>query len=135
MHKILVTGDRNWQDYTTIAAAFVEVLVEWDTSTYDILLIHGAAKGADSLAGMIGQLWGMQVDSNPAHWRHTDECPPDCQEMVGKPAGVIRNQKMLDKHPDIRLALVFHSDLSKSKGTKDMVRRLEKHNIPYRHFK
>ncbi len=128
--KILVTGDRNWTNTESIANAIVDVLEAHNLNPVNCTLIHGDAKGADSIADAYGDLLGMDVKPYPAHWRHTEDCPDGCREMVGKPAGVIRNQKMLNEHPDIDIALAFHPNLeSGSKGTKDMVKRLEKAGI------
>jgi hypothetical protein len=64
-------------------------------------------RGADTLAGIIAEQIGLQVEVYPADWnRH------------GQAAGPIRNQQMLDQgRPDIVLA--FHANISQSKGTKD----------------
>jgi hypothetical protein len=52
-------------------------------------------------------------------------------DKYGKRAGAMRNQQMLDEHPDIEQALAFHPNLKESKGTKDMVARLKRKRIPY----
>lgn len=133
--KILVTGDREWINLESIANALVDVLEEYNIDPTKCILIHGNARGADKLAGICGESLKMDVRSYPAHWGHTKDCPEGCREMCGRPAGVIRNQKMLDDNPDIDLALAFHPDLEgKSKGTGDMVRRLEKAGKPVRKF-
>jgi len=122
--KILVTGDRNWDDLVAIAFALEGLLEEFDIHPQDITLIHGAARGADTIAGLVGDELGMDVRPYPAKWSY-----------YGKAAGPIRNQEMLDENPDIELALVFHSNLDESKGTRDMINRLEKAGIGYRHYK
>ncbi len=53
----------------------------------------------------------------PAEWK-----------KYGRKAGPIRNQQMLDKDPDMVIA--FHSDIAKSKGTTDMVRKARKKGVP-----
>jgi len=81
-------------------------------------LIHGAAPGADRMAGEIGGLIGYWVLDFPADWR-----------QHGKAAGPIRNRQMLrEGQPD--LVIAFHDDLSASKGTRDMVRIARKAGIP-----
>jgi hypothetical protein len=130
--KILVTGDREWTSYESIVDAFELVCIEFEIEPSEIILIQGGARGADDIADRVGDLLGMDVITYYAHWRHTEECPKDCREMQGRPAGVIRNSKMLKENPDIDLALVFHTDLTKSKGTRDMVGKLEKAGITIR---
>ena len=132
--KIVVTGDRHWDNYESIVDTFEWVCKEYGIRPTDITLIHGAARGLDSMAGDIGGILGMDVREYPPHWSHTDECPDDCKEMVGRPAGVIRNQKMLDDNPGINLALSFHNDLENSKGTLDMCKRVDKAVITRYHI-
>ncbi len=141
--KIVVTGDREWDNAETVVDAFEQMVNDYGVNPTDMILIHGAARGLDSQAAEIGKLLGMDVRPYYPHWCHSwdiredkrrYECPKDCREMVGRPAGVIRNQKMLTDNPDIELALSFHPDLSKSKGTGDMCRRVDKAGIDRRHY-
>ena len=75
------------------------------------VVIHGACKGADVLAGQAAHILDIQVEEYPAEWGR-----------YGRAAGPIRNQQMLDEgRPDCLLA--FHSDIRKSKGTADKIRR------------
>lgn len=90
-------------------------------------IIHGAAPGADHLGGVMAEgLSFHEVIAVPAHWRHKD-CEPNCQEVVGRAAGPIRNRKMLDMKPD--LVLAFHDDLKNSAGTRNMVEIARKAGI------
>ncbi|KKM08034.1 hypothetical protein LCGC14_1727880, partial [marine sediment metagenome] len=114
--KIIVTGDREWTSYDSIVDAYESVCIEFDVDPSDIILIVGGARGADDIADRVGDLLGMGVRTYYAHWHHTEECPRDCREMQGRPAGAIRNSKMLKENPDIDLALAFHSNLKESKG-------------------
>lgn len=108
--KVLVCGDRNWTDQ----AAIYKRLALLDMST---TIIHGAARGADRIAGDAAERLGLPVIAVPAEW-----------ELHGKSAGPIRNRKMLDMEPE--LVIAFHSDLSKSRGTADTVREARKRGIP-----
>lgn len=102
--KVLVSGDREWKDAQKIR----DVLKALPSNT---IIVHGNARGADKIAGKVALGLGMKVRVYPAKW-----------DQYGKAAGPIRNQRMLDEEkPDMVIA--FHSDLEKSKGTKDMVRR------------
>jgi len=103
MVRLLITGDRNWNNYKTIEEAILNLNPN--------IIIHGGAKGADYYAGVIGKLLGIKVYEFQADW-----------DKYGKAAGVIRNQQMLDEgKPDVVYA--FHNNINESKGTKDMVKR------------
>lgn len=109
--RVLVCGDRNWSDKKKIRARLSLCLV-------GTTIIHGAARGADSIAGEVARELGFEVCEFPAEW-----------ERFGRAAGPIRNRQMIEEgHLDYILA--FHSDLSKSKGTKNMVEQAKKVGIP-----
>ena len=112
--RILVCGDRNWTDYFLIATTLYKAIKHEPRVT----IIHGAARGADSMAGIFARTNGLNVRSYPAQW-----------SKHGKAAGIIRNQQMLDEgKPDKVIA--FHDDIKNSKGTKDMIERAKKAGIP-----
>ncbi len=105
--KFLVTGDRDWVNKEVISERLRHLPRNWT-------LIHGAARGADSIAAHYwthvafdGENAAIAV---PADWK-----------KWGKRAGPIRNKEMLNKNPDIQLVIAFHNDISMSKGTKDMI--------------
>ena len=107
--RLLVCGDRNWKDQEAIKRALVTLGPE--------VVIHGAAKGADSLAGEVANDLNIATEVYPAQW-----------SLYGKGAGPIRNQQMIDEgHPDI--VIWFHKDLDSSKGTKNMVHKAQDHQI------
>jgi len=104
MATVLVTGDRNWRDMAMV----FRVLAPYGPET---VLVHGAARGADRHADAYGYYRKWQVHAEPADW-----------DTHGRAAGILRNQRMLDKwQPDVCHA--FHDDLNHSKGTRDMVIR------------
>lgn len=97
--KVLVTGSRDWQDRAAITEGFA--------ITEPTLVIHGDAKGADSIADAVAATAGIDRAKFPANWnRH------------GKSAGPHRNRLMFDiTQPDLVLAF----PLPQSRGTWDMV--------------
>jgi YspA, cpYpsA-related SLOG family len=116
--RVLICGDRNWQDRDLIELKVIELENEPRHLRDGLTLIHGAARGADSLAASVCDLRGWEVKGYPADWAR-----------LGRAAGIIRNQQMLDEgEPD--LVVAFHDDLEHSKGTGDMVRRARKAGIP-----
>lgn len=121
--KILVCGSRNWSDIETIANTLMSIS---DDPTS--VIIHGACRGADWIAGEVSKQLGFIVRDYPADWN-----------QYKKAAGIIRNQHMLDvenKPTDcFDLCLAFNDDLENSNGTLDMVTRANKAGIPIKVIK
>jgi hypothetical protein len=110
---VLVTGSRYWH-------YVMPIYEELRSLPEGTILIHGGANGADDMAQACAKEMCpniIDVICFPAKWND-----------FGKAAGVIRNQQMIDAHPDYVLA--FHNDLEGSKGTKDCVTRARKAKIP-----
>lgn len=108
---VIVCGDRNWIDPAPIAARLKSLPPR-------SLIIHGAARGVDSIGGRVAIELGLfYVRAIPANWK-----------KYGRAAGPIRNREMLDMKPD--LVLAFHSDIASSKGTKDCVTEAKRRGIP-----
>ena len=113
--RLLCCGDRNWIDKEFIYR-YLEIF--HNVLGYTVL-IHGAARGADSIAAEEGAKLGYEIIPFPANW-----------EKYGKAAGVIRNQQMLQEgKPDFVLG--FHDNIEQSKGTKDMISRVKKIGVSY----
>lgn len=111
---VLVTGDRHWKDYNAIYR-------ELSKCPLGTMVVHGAARGADSLADIAGERLGLKVKPFPAKWH-----------IYGRGAGPVRNQEMLDWiliQDDQKKVLAFHKNLAESTGTKDMVTRARKAGI------
>lgn len=109
---MLICGDRNWTDRSLIRDFLLTLNHELD------IVIHGAARGADRIAGEEAASLGFTVLAFPAQWR-----------KHGRAAGPIRNREMADKgQPDIVAA--FHDFLEQSRGTADMVGIARKRGIP-----
>lgn len=105
VETVLVCGGRNYTDAWTV----------WDElgKLNPNYVIHGGARGADSLAGAWAFERSIPVRVFEAEWgKH------------GKAAGALRNQRMLDEgRPDAVLAFPG------GRGTADMVRRARKAGI------
>lgn len=116
--KILVTGDREWSDITSV----VEVLKGYRPGT---ILVHGACKGADIICAAVAEALDFEVRAYPADWIQFKNA-----------AGPIRNQQMLDKEhkaeEPIDVCVAFHNNVQDSRGTADMLDRVVKANIPWR---
>ena len=108
---VLVTGSREMVNYK-----YLESIL----NRYSIGgIVHGDAHGADTLA----QEWADLNDVLTARHPVTGEQ----WKRIGKSAGVLRNQAMLDQHPTISLVIAF--PVVGSRGTADMIRRATKAGI------
>lgn len=90
--RVLVTGSRDWRDLATIDAVLCVCAV---ASRSPLLVVHGAASGADTCADQIARRYGWTVERHPAQWRD-----------LGKRAGMTRNQQMVDLGADVCLAFI-----------------------------
>lgn len=118
---VIVCGSRDWTDYDTI----------WDALRRrcerhgEFTVIHGAARGADRLAGQAGRHQSLPVVEFPADWN-----------KHGRAAGPIRNQAMLEAaldDYDLLGVLAFKEGFDHSLrrgGTEDMVRRAREAEVP-----
>ena len=108
---VIICGDRNWTDEDTIDE-YIMTLPPHST------IIHGNYRGADKIAAKRGRLRGHKVIPMDSEW-----------SKYGRGAGPIRNRRMLEEgQPD--LVIAFHDDLSRSKGTADMLGQAEAQGIP-----
>lgn len=115
---MIACGDRNWKDEALVYATLTALRAETEDG---FLVIEGKARGADTLA------WLWATTSNDPSIYH-QRVPADW-EKLGKAAGVLRNQRMLNMLLRLRddgadvLVVAFHDDIDSSKGTGDMVKR------------
>ena len=111
--RILICGDREWSDLDLIKECLNLIRKRVKA------VVHGGARGADKLAGEAALVLKIElVEVYHADW-----------SKYGRAAGPVRNQKMLDcGEPDIGWA--FHDHILRSKGTRDMLRRLRKAEKP-----
>jgi hypothetical protein len=108
--RILVCGSREYDNWGHVNQVLSELKKQ------PTAIIHGAAPGVDTLAGIYARRNNITEESYPADW-----------ETHGKAAGPIRNKKMLDEgKPDYVIAFMTE----KSKGTKNMVQQAEKAGVP-----
>jgi formamidopyrimidine-DNA glycosylase len=80
-----------------------------------MVLLHGNCAGADITASLEAKKLGWKIEVYNADWNK------------GHSAGPIRNQYMMEQKPDY--GLLFLSD--NSKGTKNMMRRMDKNDLNY----
>lgn len=122
-YRVLVTGSRTWIDYATICEEIGVVLIERMAETGEayppVVIVHGAARGADTLAAKVAAELGLRTEAHPADWNHH-----------GKAAGYRRNAKMVATRPDICLAFIRDG----SRGATHCADLADKAGIPVRRF-
>ena len=106
---LLVTGSRNWEDFTRLRNALQPYVdAQWT-------LLHGdCPTGADYLANRLWREYNLKVERVPADWN-----------KHGKAAGPIRNQQMVDRVPN----LCYAFPRGDSRGTWDCLTRAAKAGI------
>lgn len=116
--KILITGSRDFDEGQIVLDAITAEVEEGRRT----LVIHGNARGADSLANTVGNyLSDTLVVSVPADWDHD-----------GYAAGPIRNAAMLELEPDVVLA--FYKTGAANRGTQNCVDAATRLGIPVKKF-
>lgn len=114
---LLVCGGRDYDDHdhihTVLDRIHAQVRVKGEPAQI-VTLVHGAAAGADTQAGIWAKRRGVAVMEFPANWNEH-----------GRAAGHIRNAQMLEEgQPDLVLAFPG------GKGTKSMVRKAWAAGVP-----
>lgn len=106
--RVLVTGGRDYDDRLKL----FQVLEQLYEINQNIKIIHGAARGADTLADEWANKTGVRVEKHYADWtRH------------GRSAGAIRNNKMAKSCIDFCVAFPGGN------GTKHMIETCENAGI------
>lgn len=101
--KVLVCGGRDFEDWSLLSAEMMRLLEDHKIEA----IIHGGARGADSMAGEFANANGIRELVFEADW-----------EKYGRRAGPMRNQQMIDAgKPDLVIAFPG------GRGTADIVER------------
>lgn len=112
-YRILITGSRDWTDRALIRSVLLRL-----THLPDPVLVHGGARGADTIAAQeFVELFGERgrVEVHEADWF-----------KYGQAAGPMRNAAMVKAGLDICLAF----PLGESRGTRGCMALAEKAGIP-----
>lgn len=110
-HRVLVCGGRDFNDAARIWSVLDHYLREADDFA---CLIHGAARGADSIGGEWAQARSVPIEAFPADWA-----------AHGTIAGPIRNAQML-REGKPTLVIAFPGGA----GTRNMVERAKRAGVP-----
>lgn len=116
MKRLIVCGSRNWDDPKPIAWVIAGMCERLGPLT----VVHGAARGADDLAGVVARKFGLLEEPHPADWRGQ-----------GKMAGPRRNRLMLDLGADYVVAFKdgFDHELARG-GTENMIKIARVAGVP-----
>lgn len=93
--RVLVTGSRDWRDAQAIARALIDAEDRLGGYPDSMTLVHGGARGADSIAADVAGQGGWEIEAHPADW-----------DLYGKSAGFRRNAEMVRLGADICLAFI-----------------------------
>lgn len=85
--RILVTGGRDYTDRSAVTRALRHLGTHFIFGFHpdDIILVHGAATGADTLAAEEAAKLGWRTEAHPAQWK-----------QYRNAAGPIRNKHMVN---------------------------------------
>lgn len=115
--RILVTGSRHWVRRSTIEDALREVGRAYARPP---VLVHGAARGADTIAAEVAAGMGWEVEPHPARWG-----------THGDAAGPLRNAEMVAAGANLCLAFILNA----SRGAEGCARLARAARIPVLYFR
>lgn len=102
--RLLVTGSRYFNNAGLMHAAISDAVSTLRGFGFArIVLVHGGARGADTLAARIGRSMGLEIEAHPARW-----------DVFGRAAGPVRNREMVELGADLVLAF----PVGESQGTR-----------------
>jgi hypothetical protein len=107
-YRILITGSRTWDDRQFMLDAISDAVQEGNVWGFPVVVVHGGARGADTLAGEIARELGFREEVHLAQWmKHTDECPAwHTSGVACRMAGHRRNAEMVALGADVCLAFI-----------------------------
>lgn len=89
-----MTGSRDWEDRQRIH----DLLLLYSGGRGTVL-VHGACPtGADAIADEVASAWPWVIERHPANWRE-----------LGRRAGFVRNEHMVNLGADVVLAFIRNS--------------------------
>lgn len=110
-YRILVSGSRDWDNMTIVSDTLRDAMIYLGVEPSSVTLVHGGARGLDSIAGTVATNMGMRVEKHPARW-----------DEYGKSAGMIRNREMVELGASLFIAF----PLDKSVGTWGCLKEAQK---------
>lgn len=120
MTRIIVAGSRSFDNYSYLRSKLDEIIAGISDG---VEIVSGNARGADSLGERYASEHNLPVALFPADW-----------SVFGKPAGIIRNQIMINRVSKGKALVVVFWD-GESRGALDMIRRARSAGIDTRVFR
>lgn len=123
--RIIVAGSRDFNNYGLLKLTLKEYIERLEiVDLSQVIIVSGAAKGADTLGEHFAYDYGIDIRRFPAKW-----------DELGKSAGIIRNCEMTN-YAGKAIGVLFAFWDGKSRGTKHMIevarkRGLEVHVVEY----
>lgn len=117
-YRVLVTGSRDWTDLAAVDRSLDVFQSRAATEGSRLVVVHGAARGADAIAERWALRNGVAVERHPARWRPGGVYNPQ--------AGLVRNREMVKAGADVCLAFIR----SGSRGASHCARLAEEAGIP-----
>jgi hypothetical protein len=116
VYKALFCGARDWEDPVPIRREIAALKLFCKREGFELVIIEGEAPGADTLSRVTAEISDVHVCRVAALWqtRH-------------RSAGPQRNGIMLALDPDEVVA--FHKNITKSRGTKNMIKQAQDKGI------
>jgi hypothetical protein len=120
--RILITGSRTWNDPDIISQEIFNVVKENGNVSY--VVVHGGAMGADTMADWAAAElkaagYDISIEEHTAQWK-----------TLGKAAGVLRNQHMVNLGADVCLSFMRGN----SNGTRHCTDAAQRAGISVRCF-
>ena len=113
--NIIIAGSRDIdQTYEKYVFLLLDTIFEKLALSSPPVIFSGKAKGMDSLGEAYAKFNNWEIRHFPADWN-----------TLGKKAGPVRNQQMIDARADILICFYFED----SKGSKDMITRAAANKI------
>lgn len=123
--RIIVAGGRDFNDYELLKTTLKDYIVNLGLDDLSqIVIVSGAARGADTLGEYFAYDYDIAVRRFPARW-----------DELGKSAGIVRNCEMAN-YAGKATGVLFAFWDGESRGTKHMItaakkRGLEVHVVEY----
>lgn len=115
-YRAIFCGSRNWDAPAPIFSKLNDVLEKHP----DLVVVHGAGRGADLIAQALCEWMDIPFEPYPADWG-----------QLGNRAGPVRNQQMVDS--GVEAVYAFKAGFCRSLqggGSEDMVRRALDVGVP-----
>ena len=95
--RVIIAGGRDFNDYALLKAKCDTILAE-KAATRRIVIVSGAARGADSLGERYAREHGYALDSHPADWNRTYQKRSDGEQRRCTDCLLGREKSRYQKH-------------------------------------